>query len=294
MSVRRNRRSTLVLLLLIALCAGGFAVCYSAEAEPFLDAEPALETPSTERPTPFYEDVAATVPEADAEARAERSPLSRVKIFPKPAKTTPRHVTEDPQAAPEKAVTPEKTPLPKTLESESSALGEALSPLPAKSRTSYGPSLVWAMGILAAGVIIRQFLKSGGPLSNSAPSVVEVLSRQSLGPQQQMSVVRFGQRILLVGTTSTGMTTLAEVEDPDEVQSLLAELQSSSEHGEANSLLRFRRAKRPAPQSRSDRSRWAEADRTSPAVSVSLSTESRTAAHEYRASSPPNHEVNDG
>ena len=291
MSVRRNRRSTLVLLMIISLCIGGIAVCYSAEEEPFPEAGATLEAPPADRPAPYYDDAETTAPEA--EARAERSPLPRVKIFSKPAKAPPRPIVEESPTVQEKAPTAGKTPLPKSGDSEPRENAESVDSTAPKPRSSYGSGVIWAMGILAAGVIIRQLLKSGGSLSNASPTVVEVLSRQSLGPQQQLSVVRFGQRVLLVGTTSNGMTTLAQVEDPDEVQALLSELENSAANSGGSNPFRFRRAKNHSAQSRPERSRWADSDRTSPAVSVSLSTESRTAAHERRPPSPPHHEVND-
>lgn len=298
MSVYRNRRSTLVLLLIISLCIGGFAVCYSAEDEPFPEAGTSAEAPVTDRPSPFY-DEEQLAPEA--EARADRTPhlpskisskIPGAKLFSNTPKA-PRPKTDE---APE-AITPptarEKTPLPKSTGTEPATSVETDALPSTRSHNSYGSSVVWAMGILAAGVIIRQLLKAGGSLSNTAPTVVEVLSRQSLGPQQQLSVVRFGQRILLVGTTSSAMTTLSQVEDPNEVQALLSELESSMGKSGVSNPFRFRTTKRQASPSRTERSRWAEADRHSPAVSVSLSTESRAAMPERRPVSPPNPEVSD-
>ena len=298
MSVYRNRRSTLILLLIISLCIGGFAVCYSAEDEPFPEAASSTDAPAADRPSPFYEGESAP---PDVEARVDRTPhlpskistkIPGVKLF----SNTPKTPRPTPDNSPEAIAPPtarEKTPLPRTSGTEPAASVETDAPPLARSRSNYGSSVVWAMGILAAGVIMRQFLKAGGSLSNSAPTVVEVLSRQSLGPQQQLSVVRFGQRVLLVGTTSSAMTTLAQVEDPDEVQALLSELESSAGNRGVSNPFRFRPAKRHAPQSQSERSRWAESDRTSPAVSVSLSTESRAAMPERRPASSLNSEVSD-
>lgn len=298
MSVHRNRRSTLVLLLIISLCIGGFAVCYSAEDEPFPEVSSSADAPVTDRPSPFYDEESAP---PEAEARAVRTPhlpskisdkIPGVKLFSNTPKSHRPKIDDAPEAIASPAAR-EKTPLPKASGTEPAASNETDVPPPARSRTSYGSSVVWAMGILAAGVIIRQLLKAGGSLSNTAPTVVEVLSRQSLGPQQQLSVVRFGQRILLVGTTSNSVTTLAQVEDPSEVQALLSELESSVGKRGVSNPFRFRTAKRQASQSRTERSRWAEADRHSPAVSVSLSTESRAAMPERRPASPPNPEVSD-
>lgn len=294
MSVHRNRRSTLCLLLIISLCIGGFAVCYSAEGEPFPEVGTSAEVPVADRPSPFYDESAPP----EAEARADRTPNSPsglptkipgVKLFSK----TPRPKIDDTPEAVAPPAAREKTPLPRATGTEPPASVPGDAPSPPRSQSSYGSSVVWAMGILAAGVIIRQFLKAGGALANSAPSVVEVLSRQSLGPQQQLSVVRFGQRILLVGTTSNSMTTLAQVEDPGEVQALISELESSVGNRGVSNPFRFRPTKRQSSPSRSERSRWAETDSHSPAVSVSLSTESRSTMPERRPAPPHNSEVSD-
>ncbi len=303
MIVRRSRRSTLALLLLIALCVGGFAVCYSAEGEPFPGDGPTADaSPTAERPSPFYEDEQA--PE-DTEARAERTPpaplsskIPGVRIFSKPARTptvSPANAPSagDSPAVSNKSLPSSKTPLPKSLDVGAREFTGSDSPPGARGSTNYRSAVIWAVGILIAGVIIKQVFMAGGSLTNSAPSAVEVLSRQSLGPQQQVSLVRFGRRLLLVGTTSTSMTTLAQVDDPEEVQALLTELQSSSSGRRPKAFGLFRQ-RRSRDHSRAERTRWADANHSSPAASVSLSTESRTAAHERRSPSPPSHEVNDG
>ena len=45
-------------------------------------------------------------------------------------------------------------------------------------------------------------------------------------PQQQLALIRLGSRVLLVGTTPSGMSTLATIDHPAEVEELLKELQS--------------------------------------------------------------------
>lgn len=62
---------------------------------------------------------------------------------------------------------------------------------------------------------------SGRSPVTSRQSVVEVLSRVSIAPRQQVVLLRLGNRILLVGHSSGTMCTLADVHDPREVASLL-------------------------------------------------------------------------
>jgi flagellar biogenesis protein FliO len=63
---------------------------------------------------------------------------------------------------------------------------------------------------------------SGQAAVTSRHSVVEVLSRVSIAPRQQVVLLRLGNRVLLVGHSSGAMCTLADVHDPQEVASLLS------------------------------------------------------------------------
>ena len=169
----------------------------------------------------------------------------------------------------------EKTPLPET------DFTDGTEPAPAsRGRAGFGSSVAWALGILAVGWLARQFMKSGGPLSLAPPSALELLSRQSIGPQQQLALVRLGQRILLVGTTPTGMSTLATVDDPAEVQAIVAELRPSSTQAGPTFFDLFR-------------NRASEPTRDPAPTSVSLSTHHRTASSDRRPASPVNREVAD-
>jgi flagellar biogenesis protein FliO len=61
--------------------------------------------------------------------------------------------------------------------------------------------------------------------------VIEVLGRAPLTPRQQMHVVRFGNKLLLVSLSPAGAEPLAEIDDPVEVERVLTicqELQQGS------------------------------------------------------------------
>ena len=45
-----------------------------------------------------------------------------------------------------------------------------------------------------------------------------------ISPRQQMMVVRFGRRILLVGSSGGEMTPLCQIDQPDEVAEVLAQV----------------------------------------------------------------------
>lgn len=265
MGIRRIGRSALALGLLTLLLNCRVGQGQTADGE----SAPATDSIRSGRPSPFYEADDPIV--APPESHARRVPARAVQPPSKPtAKSEPAESSE-----PWETTRFEKTPLP------DSDFNEGTEPTPAtRGRSGFGSSLAWALGILAAGWLARQFLKSGGPLSIAAPSAIELLSRQSIGPQQQLALVRFGRRILLVGTTPTGMSTLATVDDPEEVQAIVAELRASTSQVGPMWLDLFRNQR-------------AEPTHDSAPVSVSLSTPSRVPTSERRPSPPVNREVAD-
>ncbi len=291
MGIRRVRRLAFAVGVLVFVWMGQVGHCQTAEGEAVpstlhprrshfepgaaagnesssLD-PPTTESPLSVRPSPFYEaDHPVVAPPA---THAQRVPARAMKPPAKPdSKSQPAEIH-----TPRETARLEKTPLP------DADFAEGSEPAPAtRGRSGFGSSVAWALGILAVGWLARQFLKSGGPLSNVAPSAIELLSRQSIGPQQQLALVRLGRRILLVGTTPTGMSTLATVDDPVEVQTILSELRASTSQVGPTLLDLFRNNR-------------SEPTRDSAPVSVSLSTNSRATHSDRRPSPPLNREVAD-
>ena len=85
--------------------------------------------------------------------------------------------------------------------------------------------------VLTVLVLARALLRRvAGPLAGGGrPSgVVEVLARYPVGKGQQLVLLKLGRRIALLHQSRTGMTTLTEVSDPDEVAGLLTRLEAGS------------------------------------------------------------------
>jgi flagellar biogenesis protein FliO len=53
--------------------------------------------------------------------------------------------------------------------------------------------------------------------------VVKVLSRSTIGPRQQVILMQVGKRVLVVANSATGINTLCEVSDGEEIASLVSE-----------------------------------------------------------------------
>lgn len=73
--------------------------------------------------------------------------------------------------------------------------------------------LVAVLGLTLA-VLIGVRMTASRRVPPLPPDVFEVLGTASLGGQQAVRIVRFGPKTLLVGVSSAGATTLAEIGDP--------------------------------------------------------------------------------
>ena len=91
------------------------------------------------------------------------------------------------------------------------------------SRSSNSKSLVTTFGALC--IVLGLFMgflwlmkRNGGMQSNPehAP-LVEVLGSYRIGPRNDVSVVRFGSKLLALSVSGNGTETLAELDDPQEV-----------------------------------------------------------------------------
>ena len=79
-------------------------------------------------------------------------------------------------------------------------------------------ALRWGLGKLG-----RPGPWGGGP--------VRVLWRQDVGRHGQLLLVRLGERLVLVGAATGGMSVLAELHDPQEVQQMLSQLRQPPTKG---------------------------------------------------------------
>src|SRR5690606_12807455 len=80
-----------------------------------------------------------------------------------------------------------------------------------------------ALGFVLAVILVARWAWirfGGGVISRSTPAV-EVLSRTSVAPRNHVLLLRVGGRILVVGDSAGGLRTLTQIDEPDEVASLL-------------------------------------------------------------------------
>lgn len=79
--------------------------------------------------------------------------------------------------------------------------------------------------IVGASMVIKRF-STGGRLTGRA-GPIEVLSTTPLSPKQSLSLVRCGQRVILIGVTPDHISALSELTDSTEIALLLGKAQSN-------------------------------------------------------------------
>ena len=80
-----------------------------------------------------------------------------------------------------------------------------------------------------AAFVVKRFMPAKTLLTGA--SVLDVVARLSLSPKQTLILVKMGRRLVLLGTTSDGITPLSEVTDPDQVAFLLGQAASGESTG---------------------------------------------------------------
>ncbi|MCC6681711.1 MAG: flagellar biosynthetic protein FliO [Phycisphaeraceae bacterium] len=94
-------------------------------------------------------------------------------------------------------------------------------------------STLTALGVVLGLVLLLRWLfvrYFGGRLAVRSTPVVEVLSRSLIAPRQHVLLLRVGSRILVVSESPGGMRTLADVDDPEEVASLIGAVSSARDN----------------------------------------------------------------
>jgi flagellar biogenesis protein FliO len=77
--------------------------------------------------------------------------------------------------------------------------------------------------ILILKMVARKVFPQAG--SGNASSATRVLSRTLIAPKQQVILLQVGKRIVVVGDCGTQLNALTEISDPDEVASLVGQIE---------------------------------------------------------------------
>jgi flagellar biogenesis protein FliO len=91
------------------------------------------------------------------------------------------------------------------------------------------PRVLGALAVVIGLIFLLRWLGkrfSVLPTAQRSSRVVQVLSRSVLSPKQQLVLVRVGQRVIVAADNGSQLSSLSEITDPDEVASLIGQLQS--------------------------------------------------------------------
>ena len=121
----------------------------------------------------------------------------------------------------------------------------------------YVLSTLAALGVVIGLVFAARwaYVRMGGTVVARPTSVVEVLSRTAVTPKNHVLLLRVGQRVLVVGDSGGGgLRTLADLDDPEEVASVLQSVTAGRETSATRSFnaLISRFQQDPAGPSRRD------------------------------------------
>jgi flagellar biogenesis protein FliO len=102
-----------------------------------------------------------------------------------------------------------------------------------------------ALGVVLGSIFVvrwvgRKFL--GMQAGNNSNGPVQVLSRTSIAPRQQLMLIQVGRRVVLVANCGTAMNALCEISDAEEVAALAGELQQKKRGSASAFLSMFGRA----------------------------------------------------
>ncbi len=89
--------------------------------------------------------------------------------------------------------------------------------------------LVVAMGVVLGLIVVLKFVVGRMYPSlgaNKGAKVVRVLSRSPITPRQNVMLLQVGRRVIVVGDSGGQLATLSEISDPDEVASLIGQLEN--------------------------------------------------------------------
>ncbi len=90
--------------------------------------------------------------------------------------------------------------------------------------------LAIAMGIVIGLILLLRYgmlrLFPGGRVGKGT-GAVRVIARTAIAPRQQVMLLQVGRRVVVVGDSGGALTSLAQIDDPDEVASLLGQIENA-------------------------------------------------------------------
>ncbi|MEM6980258.1 MAG: flagellar biosynthetic protein FliO [Planctomycetota bacterium] len=127
------------------------------------------------------------------------------------------------------------------------------------SIVTVGSSLAIVLALFGGLVWVSRRFSGGRGIGKSIPgSVVKPIGHAMLDPRTKLMLIQCGRRVLVVCQTTSGISPISEVTDPDEIRELVAACQGQSSQEFANTIRQIEREpiaggfagteRRPAPK----------------------------------------------
>jgi len=102
-------------------------------------------------------------------------------------------------------------------------------------------STLTSLGLVLGLTLIAKwaYTKFGGHVPTKSSPIVEVLSRSSVAPRNHVLLLRVGSRILVVSDSPGGVRTLANIDDAEEVASLIGAVSATRDNSITRSFTRL-------------------------------------------------------
>jgi flagellar biogenesis protein FliO len=195
------------LSLSLAYCIFGAAVAPAAGARSWDGTPPAPASEAAKHADSQRADGAAIRPAGYQAVSASQAHAVAPALHRQAATADDRHREIGPSGTARKSISPTST-----------ASGGGLRSSGPLITTMASLAVVVGLFLLAMWLVRRHLPRGQGPLPSD---VLEVLGRATIGNRQPLTLIRLGDRLLLVATNSQGVETLSEITDPDEVTRLL-------------------------------------------------------------------------
>lgn len=108
---------------------------------------------------------------------------------------------------------------------------------PDETRTNFGIGSWGLKTAMALGVVVllifllRAFLRRAtGMGAMAGGGLVDVLARTPIGPKTQVLFLKINDRVIVAGQTPAGINTLAQIDQPEEVAAVLAQVHSAKDN----------------------------------------------------------------
>jgi flagellar biogenesis protein FliO len=144
-----------------------------------------------------------------------------------------------------KNLSQEQRAAPATTQSSTSSIANRLPAAPSFDARRVGLSLGIVIGLILLARFAMKRLFPAASVGRSS-QVIKVLSRSVIAPKQQFLLLQVGKRLIVVGDSGSSMNALAQIDDAQEVASIIGQLTSESSNSSATAFGALFRKQRSA------------------------------------------------